>query len=271
MSETTTDTAARRWREALAQWAVPPEILAAAPESPWHFPPELFARVAQTALAQAETSVSRRVALEALPEGGTVLDVGAGGGAASLPLVPPAALLVAVDEGEGMIEVFAKAAGELGVAHREVLGRWPDVAAEVEPADVVMSHNVLYNVPDIAPFVAALNDHARHRVVIEITSEHPTTTLSPLWLALHGVVRPTTPTAADAIAAIAELGYDVHHEERSRRWPRQHEDRSDMIASLRRRLCVGPDRDAEIDALLTPEMETPERRIVTIWWDPPSG
>ena len=41
---------------------------------------------------------SHRVAHEALPSGGTLLDVGCGGGAASLPLAPPAALLVGLDQ-----------------------------------------------------------------------------------------------------------------------------------------------------------------------------
>ena len=35
-------TAVERWREQLERWAIPPEILAAAPESPWGFPTELF-------------------------------------------------------------------------------------------------------------------------------------------------------------------------------------------------------------------------------------
>ena len=35
--------AAARWREALAEWAIPKEIIDRAPESPWHFPVKLFA------------------------------------------------------------------------------------------------------------------------------------------------------------------------------------------------------------------------------------
>ena len=31
-----------RWREQLEAWAIPTEILAAAPESPWAFPVGLF-------------------------------------------------------------------------------------------------------------------------------------------------------------------------------------------------------------------------------------
>ena len=58
-----------------------------------------------------------------------MLDVGAGGGAASLPLCPPAASVTAVDQSPGMLAAFAKLAEQQGVDHREVEGLWPDVAA----------------------------------------------------------------------------------------------------------------------------------------------
>ena len=90
-----------------------------------------------------------------------MLDVGVGGGAASLPLAPPAALLVGVDQSEGMLATFADACERRRVAHREVQGSWPDVAGQVEPADVVVCHHVLYNVADVVPFVEALSEHAR--------------------------------------------------------------------------------------------------------------
>ena len=80
---------AERWSEALAGWAIPEEILAVAPESPWGFPTEVFVTAAREALVAPPTPTHRR-ALEALPLGGVVLDVGAGAGAASLPLTPRA-------------------------------------------------------------------------------------------------------------------------------------------------------------------------------------
>ena len=39
-----------RWSRQLAAWAIPETVLAAAPESPWGFPPGLFARSADRAL-----------------------------------------------------------------------------------------------------------------------------------------------------------------------------------------------------------------------------
>jgi SAM-dependent methyltransferase len=263
-----TPESARRWQEDLASWAIPPQILAAAPETPWGCPTGLFARSAEEAVAALEPppTPSRRRALEALPDGGSVLDVGAGGGAASLPLCPPAAAVTAVDQSAGMLAAFAGLADQQGVTHQEVEGLWPEVAGDVGPADVVVCHHVLYNVGDLVPFVVALTDHARRRVVVEITAEHPQSTLNDLWLHFHGNVRPTRPTAADAAAVLSDLGFDVGMEEfeAAPRWGHDH-DRAELVAFARRRLCLPPERDPEVDAVL----ETPgPRRHVTLWWTP---
>ena len=259
-------TAADFWAQSLREWAIPQPIQDAAPVPPWGFPPDLFRwRPAPATAATAITTPSGRRALEALPDGGSVLDVGVGGGRASLPLAPPARLVVGVDQSEELLASFDEAASAAGVEHRLVHGGWPQVAAAVEPADVVVCHHVLYNVADAVPFVAALTDHARRRVVVEITRQHPTSNLTPAWLALHGLVRPTRPTADDAIALLREMGLPVESETFEREGePRE---RAQVVAFARRRLCVGAERDAEIDALLGPEFEFPNRQVVTLWWD----
>src|SRR5204862_2441483 len=134
-------------------------------------------------------------ALEALPDAGSVLDVGAGGGAASLPLCPPAVAVTAVDQSPQMLAAFAELATKQGIDHLEVEGLWPDVAGRVGPADVVVCHHVLYNVGDLVPFLVALTDHAQSRVVVEMTAEHPQALLNPLWEHSHRLGRPTGPTA----------------------------------------------------------------------------
>ena len=260
--------AAEKWRTDLAGWAIPDEICAARPGSPWRFPPAVFARRAERVLQDRGNSPSQRKALEVLPDGGSVLDVGVGGGAASLVLVPPAGLLVGVDDAEGMLEVFAAGAERLGVAHRGVAGTWPAVAGAVDSADVVVCHHVLYNIGDLVPFAAALTDHAQRRVVVEISGDHPTSTLNPLWLALHGLERPTSPTAEDAIAVLAEMGLDVAYETFETDREPFGPDRAEAVARVRERLCVGPERDGEIDVLLDQvAAASPRRRVVTVWWD----
>lgn len=266
MNPTAADTAAARWADALAQWALPREIVDAAPEGPpWRFPPAIFAWTPERAAAEGSTeNPSRRRALEALGAGGTVLDVGAGGGRASLPLAPPATEVVAVDPSTELLAAFSEAAERQAVPYRTVEGQWPDVAAHVGPHDIVACHNVVYNVADLVPFARALTERTRRRVVVELTVDHPASNLNPAWRALHGIDRPTSPTAADAIAVLEEMGLDVEWEEWERRV--HPTSRAEMVTFARRRLCVGPERDAEVDALLGPELQRP-RRAVTVWWD----
>src|ERR1019366_2244170 len=82
--------AAARWKADLESWAIPDEILRKAPDSPWAYSARLLAKAAAAGVAQTGLSHPGLRPLEALGEGGDVLDVGAGGGAASLPLAPPA-------------------------------------------------------------------------------------------------------------------------------------------------------------------------------------
>ena len=259
--------AAQRWADELAAWEIPTEILDAAPESPWGFPPALFARgAAERAASAGADSPSRQRAAEVLPAGGSVLDVGSGGGAASLALVPPAGMLVAVDQSEELLESFSGAADRLAVAHHEVRGTWPEMAGEVDAADVVVCHHVLYNVADLVPFATALTDHARMRVVVELTARHPQVELNHLWQELHGLDRPSGPTAGDAQAVLVEAGLHVHAEEFERPSLWAGLDRAEFVAFARRRLCVGPERDPEIDALLEDDAGPPGE-VVTLWWE----
>ena len=105
-----------------------------------------------------------------------------------------------------MLALLSERAASAGLDLRTVAGRWPGVAAQVPPADVVTCHHVVYNVPDVEPFLTALTRHARRRVVVEMTTVHPLTVLSPLWLRFHGLTRPDGPTAADLLAILAEIG-----------------------------------------------------------------
>lgn len=254
--------AADFWAESLAAWAIPQEILDAAPAEPWRFSPALF----QWSSGAAVRTPSGQHALEALPEGGSVLDVGVGGGRASLPLAPPAALIVGVDQSSELLATFEAAAEGAAIAHRTILGRWPDVADQAPVADVVVCHHVFYNVADLVPFAQRLTDHAQRRVVVELTAEHPTANLTPAWRALHGLERPTRPTAPDAVAVLEEMGLTVQAQE-WRRWGPEERERAEVVAFARRRLCVGPEHDREIDELLGPDSESPSRQVVTLWWD----
>ncbi|TMK44263.1 MAG: methyltransferase domain-containing protein [Actinobacteria bacterium] len=268
--------ASERWALALASWTIPDEILSRAPESPWTFPPELFRSRAERATTGQPSTTTVRAA-EALPAGGTVLDVGVGAGATSVSLWARASRVTGVDSAEAMLEEFRRAAAAAGVEAVAALGRWPDVAAEVVAADVVVCAHVLYNVQELEPFARALHEHARHRVVIEITSTHPLAWMSDLWLRFHDLQRPTEPTADVAEEALREWGFDVEREDVTTP-PRGggFERREDAVGLIRRRLCLTPDRDDEVAEALGDRLAKHEglwsagpdrQRLVTLWWD----
>ncbi|MGA1668474.1 MAG: class I SAM-dependent methyltransferase, partial [Candidatus Nanopelagicales bacterium] len=197
-------TAAQKWRDDLASWAIPDEVRAQAPQDPWIHPVAQF--IAPDVIPDSPAHAAAR---EALPEGGSVLDVGCGGGRAALALVPPAALLIGVDHQQGMLDAFAEAAAKRGVASEGILGDWPDVADITPNADVVVCHHVAYNVWELPAFVAALTAHARRRVVLELPVRHPLTWMNPLWKQFWDLDRPTSPTADDALTVIRDAGHDA--------------------------------------------------------------
>lgn len=257
-------TADERWAAELATWAIPDEILAQAPENPWALPVELF-----EAEGRKKLTPSHRRALEVVRDGDDVIDIGAGRCAMSLPLRPPAARIIAVDESPAMLEG--------GPADVTVLGRWPDVADQVAAAPVVVCGHVLYNVSDLGPFVAALDKVSQRRAVIEITQSHPRTRAveAALWKHFWGIVRPTGPTWQDAVAVMRDRGIEPSVElwQSDERWGFRQLD--DLVAWMRRTVCLGRDRDDEVRAIVRDyavqreggwKLSGEPRNLATIWW-----
>lgn len=256
-------TAAEHWAESLRGWGIPDHILTAAPQSPWIHPVENFRPSGDLAVA----TPSRLRALEALPADGSVLDVGCGGGRAAFGLTPPATEVVGVDHQQVMLDVLTDEGQQRGVRIRTVLGDWPDVSEQTPVCDVVVCHHVFYNVQDLVPFVAALTAKARHRVVVEMPREHPLASLSPAWLHFWDLVRPTTPTATDAQAVLAEMGIAAHLESFEIAPPSAPRPVTDLdVEHTRIRLCLPAERDADVRAFL--ESQPPAgRSLATLWWD----
>ncbi|MGH3872832.1 MAG: class I SAM-dependent methyltransferase [Pseudonocardiaceae bacterium] len=251
--------ATARWRGLLAARAIPAEIRAAAPQDPHRHDPSRFRPPA----APADTP-TRRAGLALLGAGGgTVLDVGCGGGAAGLALVPKVTQLTGVDPAAGMLRVFEQACTERGVPHRAVLGPWPDTVAPAGVADVVVCNHVGYNTPDLAPFVAALGAAARRGVVVELHAVHPGAWLDPLWAQFHGLLRPPPATADDVLAVFAEIGISPEVQ----RWTRPGQDRhpeAEVDFSMRR-LCLPEQRRDEV-AEAVARLGPRHRDLVTIVW-----
>lgn len=258
-------TAAAQWAEALQEWAIPPEILNSAPEPPWGFPVDVFVDAARHALAEPPSPTHHRVA-EALPDGGALLDVGSGAGAASLPVAQRAGRVIAVDQDRQMLRALAELT--TGRASVELVeGRWPDVADLVGEVDVVVCANVAYNVADLGLFVEALTTVARHRVVLELSAVHPQSSLSPLWQHFWGLSRPTRPTVDDAEAVVREVTGAAPGSER---WARTRsfmgEGGAETIAWARRRLCLSQEFDDEVAAAVKELPELAPSAMATLWW-----
>lgn len=263
-----------RWQSGLAAWAIPEHITATAGQSPWVLPREVFARRADRAAA-APSGPSYERAWTALDPPGTVLDVGSGAGAACLPLLDRCTALTAVDTDPGMLEQLARRTTAAAADARLVVGRWPAVAAQAATADVVTCHHVVYNAPDIEPFLAALTAAARRIVVVELTDVHPMTSLNPLWHRFWGLARPDGPTAADLLAILAAMGLKAQARRWSRPGGRDYASFAELVAVTTRRLCLPPERAGEVAAALTDLGVDPERpadvgsahrELMTIWW-----
>jgi hypothetical protein len=141
-----------------------------------------------------------------------------------------------------------------GRAARPLAARWSTAGGPTSPrrspADVVTCHHVVFNVPDLGPFLEALTAHARKRVVIETAAAHPLTSLNPLWLRFHGLKRPDRPTAGDTLAILAAMGRNPGHTEWSRPAEADYRSMAELVEVTRRRLCLPPERAGEVEAAL---------------------
>ena len=118
-----------------------------------------------------------------------------------------------------------------------------------------------------------MTDHARSRVVVEMTLEHPQSNLNRLWLRFHGIVRPTRPTADDAMDVLREAGLQPRREDWNAPRPGGFDTKAEAVAMVRRLLCLPADRDPEVAEALGEQWEVsrgrwgfPDRAVATIWW-----
>jgi SAM-dependent methyltransferase len=254
-------TAAERWKNDLASWAIPQEILDQAVEKPWIHPPALF-EIPEVI----KDSLSHQRAREAMPVDGSVLDIGCGGGIGAFGITPPASHVIGVDEQQEMLDLFTKNAAKFGVTAATVLGQWPAVADSAPVADVVTVHHVAFNVGDVVPFLAALNSHARKRVVLEVPVVHPMSNMNEGWKHFWNVIRPTVPVAGDLINVLDEMGIkaEIEYFEGEILLDKKVDGANGFI---RRRLCLPIERQDEIDAYIADHPLPERRKLAVIWWD----
>lgn len=254
-------TAAEKWKSDLALWAIPQEILDQAVEKPWIHPPALF-EIPEVI----KDSLSHQRAREAMPIGGSVLDIGCGGGIGAFAITPPASHVIGVDEQQEMLDLFTNNAAKFGTSVETVLGQWPAVADSTPAADVVTVHHVAFNVGEIVPFLAALNAHARKRVVIEVPVVHPMSNMNDGWKHFWNLIRPTVPVAGDLINVLDEMDIEatIEYFEGEILLDKKVDGANGFI---RRRLCLPEERQGEIDAFIAAHPLPERRHLAVIWWD----
>lgn len=269
--------AAGRWREQLESWALPEDLLATAEDDPYGWPQALWKRRSEGAAA-VDTPTTEAVT-HLLGERGTLLDVGAGRGRASLRFVASGHRLVAVEPDPGMAAGLAEDAAGGGAAVEIIQARWPEAAPLVGDVDVALSAHVVYDVPEIGPFVGSLHLVARRGVVIELSESHPWSDLGPLYRSVHGIDRPTGPTYLDLAAVVAEtVGVTPAVEVWTRPGQLWFESWDEICDFYGRRLVVPRDERPGLRSLLAERVIEvdgrlvvggDERRLVTVWW--PAG
>lgn len=143
--------------------------------------------------------------MELLSPEKTVLDVGAGGGRLAIPIAGRAREVVAVEPAEPMVRVLREEAEGAGVHNlRVVRSEW--LAAEVEPADIVICSHVIYPIADVAPFLTKLDAMTRGTCLLYLNAGQPPWEYQDLWLRFHDEPMRPQPTYIDAYNLLHQLG-----------------------------------------------------------------
>lgn len=257
-------TALEQWTADLRAWAIPEDILAAAPENPYAFPP---GTITTPTIDPLKTPTGQRVR-ERLSPGDRLLDVGCG--AARIAGAFTADYdVIGVEPRENLAAV----ARDAGVDVR--LGMWPQLAGEVGTAPVVVTTHVLYDVQEPTAFLRALDAAATRRVVIEVTAAHPWAGIGRFYERFHGISRPDGPTASQLADVISEvLGVVPERDDFTR--PRgTYTSLDDLVGHYRRMVCLTEAADDELATMLAEvviEVDdgvqlTGPARACTLWWD----
>ena len=159
-----------------------------------------------------------------------------------------------------------------------VIGLWEDV--EVDPAQVVLCANVVFDVADLEPFILKLESHAKDRVLILASMEPPHAVFSPLWEAVHAEERKDLPGIPEFLSALWELDIYPDVEMFEPTYGETCPDRETTLENLRQMLYVlaDTDKDQSLQAVMEElVVQTPDglairdagpRRQVLVSWRP---
>ncbi|MDE2891714.1 MAG: class I SAM-dependent methyltransferase [Chloroflexota bacterium] len=149
-----------------------------------------------------------------------VIEVGGGAGRIGLPFALRARSLLNVEPSAAMREQFRLAVADFGIDNATVLpSRWP--TEEDVQADLVITADVTYFISDIEAFVRALNDAARHRVIIFTWTVPPPNVNAELFEVAFGEPEEPSPGFRELLPVIWKLGIapDVQVVDEPFTWP----------------------------------------------------
>ena len=187
-----------------------------------------------------------------LPPGGSLLDVGAGTGRASLALAMRGHPVTAVEPNPEMAAALRDEAEAAGVEVRLIEEAWPAVAPG-RPARCGLGgpRGLRRGRPGALPAGPARG--ARRGGVLEAGERHPWAGLAKYYRALHGLDRPDGPTADLLVAVVHEVLGVVPQVERWVGPARlRFADLQELVELYRRRLLVPIERTAELAACSPP-------------------
>jgi ubiquinone/menaquinone biosynthesis C-methylase UbiE len=258
-----TDDAARayladRWREHLAGWAIPGELTRVVASEPFALDPAMLAPHFAAPLTPTQAAI---LELTGEDRQASVLDVGAGRGAAVLPIADRLGSVLAVDQRADMLEALVVDSERIPSVMVETrVGDFLALEPSLGSFDVVTSQHMIYNVADLFGYLEGLLRHARRGVVLEMTAKHPFASLELLFWRLHGLERPPGPTVADVLQALRLLGCVP----RIALAPDRPSDPVTRLASTRQRLALPKEREPELAELLAAGYGLPNPSVTVV-------
>ena len=243
----------QQWREAMQTWALPESILRAAPESPWGFP-DRAVPIASGAARSRERSPTATVARSRPCRSEAPCSTSASAAARRrCRSIRRCSRIIGVDSSRrharrvstpGAASRGQRCAPSRARGRRSQRERRSPMSSSATTSPTTS--------PTSRRSSMALTEHARRRVVMEITSRHPTAWMADLWLRFHGARPPdparcqTTPCRSCAASVCTFAGTRALQARGAGGFER----REDAVAWIRRRLCLDAGRDAEVAAAL---------------------
>jgi SAM-dependent methyltransferase len=194
-------------------------------------------RFAAFARRAAQPDAFLQLVLPHLRPEGSVLEIGAGTGRHAAFLARHAARVVAVEPSAGMRAQLERRLAEERLANVSVVAAsWP---APVPPCDLALAAHVVYAVPEIGPFLRAMDAAAQHACFLLVGLRQPSYFVAPVWERVYGEPRLPLPGAVECLGALRQLGI-APEIALLPATPYRFADAEEALADLRWRLHIAP-------------------------------